>query len=40
MTPEVQGNYPNIKQNLAEKILSTQKSTKTSRYVANAVSEQ
>ena len=40
MTSEVQGNYPNLKQNLREKNLTSKKSAKASRCFANAVSGQ
>ena len=41
ITVEVQGNYPNFKQKLAEKkFLTTQKTANASLCSANAVSEQ
>ena len=40
ITAEVQDYYPKFKQNLAEKIFSSQKSAETSRCLANALSKQ
>ena len=41
ITAEVQGDYPNFKQDLARKIIfSSQKSAEASRCSPNAVSEQ
>ena len=40
ITAEVRGNYPDLKQNLAEKKIVISKSAEASRCLANSVSEQ